>query len=237
MVSMDKLKKIKTDTIQSQVYNKIKNMIIDGKWLPGDKIPSESMLSEMLGVGRVSIRSALQYLSAQGYIETKRGEGSYVKALDLTNYIDFISPMLELSKQNYKDIIEIRKIIEPNLIPLVIKNIQDKDIIKLKSILKKMLKNKDNTNIFSKYDLLFHCEIAKITGNTLIINVLGIIWSVFLKSMKKNVEITPDRKKYSISYHKKILSAIINKDAKLAKKLMRKHLNNTQKNLFINLVD
>lgn len=220
---MEMLEKIKTDTIQSQVYKKIKQLIIDGKWKPGEKIPSESTLSEIFGVGRVSIRSALQYLAAQGYIDTKRGEGSYVKELNLKEHMDFISPILKLTQHDALQIIEFRKIIEPNMMRLVIKNTNESDIKELKEIYDDMVKNKENIDIFAKYDANFHYKLAQMTHNDLIIGMIQIVWDIFLKSMKTNVSIMTN--KYAIYYHKKIISSIEKKDVKLAFKTMKKHLN------------
>lgn len=68
-----------TSKIYLEVVEKLRNMIeIDGL-NPGDKIPSERELSERLSVGRSSVREALRALELLGLIETRRGEGTFIK--------------------------------------------------------------------------------------------------------------------------------------------------------------
>ncbi len=81
------LKAVKKVNIGDQVYDQIKDQIISGSWASGEKIPSENQLMDIFGVSRGTVRQAIQKLSAVGLLETRRGEGSYVRQLGLTNYL------------------------------------------------------------------------------------------------------------------------------------------------------
>ncbi|MGM0843968.1 MAG: FadR/GntR family transcriptional regulator [Bacillota bacterium] len=62
-----------------EIVNSIRDMISSDGMQPGDKIPSERELSERLKAGRSSIREALRALELLGLIETRRGEGTFLK--------------------------------------------------------------------------------------------------------------------------------------------------------------
>ncbi|MGD7021430.1 FadR/GntR family transcriptional regulator [Rossellomorea vietnamensis] len=62
-----------------EIVNRIREMISHDGLQPGDKIPSERELSERLKAGRSSIREALRALELLGLIETRRGEGTFLK--------------------------------------------------------------------------------------------------------------------------------------------------------------
>jgi GntR family transcriptional repressor for pyruvate dehydrogenase complex len=82
------IEKIKRVNIGDQVYEKLQKMIFDGNWKSGDKLPSENVLAESFGVSRMTIRQELQKLVAIGLVETRIGEGSYVKELSFaTSYV------------------------------------------------------------------------------------------------------------------------------------------------------
>lgn len=228
---MEEFEKIKTETIGSQVYEKIKKHIIEGTWKPGEKIPSESVLCSKLGVGRVSIRAALQSLSAQGYLETKRGEGSYVRVLKIEEHIKFLSSIIQITKKDALEVIEFRKIFEPNIMSCVIERCTDEDIKELEKIYETMVNNIDNSEDFAEADTNFHYYIAKITRNNLIESINNIIGDLFKRSMSKNIEIM--NKNYAIDYHKRIIEAIKNKDKLKAKELMLEHLEIAEENITI----
>ena len=67
------LKAVKKVNIGDQVYNQMKDQIMSGVWVPGEKIPSENQLMEVFGVSRGTVRQAIQKLSAVGLLETRRG--------------------------------------------------------------------------------------------------------------------------------------------------------------------
>ena len=67
-----------------EIVDKIRQMIVRDGLLPGDKLPSERELSERLQVGRSSVREALRALELLGLIETRRGEGTFLR--DVRNH-------------------------------------------------------------------------------------------------------------------------------------------------------
>jgi GntR family transcriptional regulator len=67
-----------TELLWEQVYNYLKVRLVQGHFPPGHKLPAESELAKSLNVSRVSLREALQRLELEGYIERKRGVGTFV---------------------------------------------------------------------------------------------------------------------------------------------------------------
>lgn len=71
--------KIKSSSIVEQIIDALTNAIIHGQLKPGDKIPTETELMELFGVGRNSIREAIKMLISYGVLEIRRAEGTFVK--------------------------------------------------------------------------------------------------------------------------------------------------------------
>lgn len=59
--------------------NYIKQQIIMGRIKPGDRIPSENMLSEEFSLSRHTVRKAISVLVSEGYLFTEHGRGTFVK--------------------------------------------------------------------------------------------------------------------------------------------------------------
>src|SRR5690554_2813919 len=72
------LKKIDNKTVVEKIVEQITEAIISKQLKPGDKIPTELELIERFGVGRNSVREAIKMLSAQGVLEIRRGDGTYI---------------------------------------------------------------------------------------------------------------------------------------------------------------
>jgi DNA-binding GntR family transcriptional regulator len=69
---------LQSKSIANQVDEILLEKIRDGIYLPGSRMPSESELSDELGVSRATVRTALAKLAANGFILRKQGDGTYV---------------------------------------------------------------------------------------------------------------------------------------------------------------
>ena len=219
------LGKIDTSQIKNQVYDQCRNMIIQGKWPPGSKIPSENQLCEQLGVSRVSVRSALQSLSAQGFIEIRRGEGSFVNNYNLSEQLNLLMPLFALDKDDIMNVLEYRIIIEPNIMPLIVERITDEDLRKLESIYNEMKKYTEGCSEFAKLDEQFHFLLVDILSNKIVIKVYKVLFEIFNSAWLEIIETLGVQD--GIYYHKLIIDALRERDADAAKALMHEHVQRT----------
>ena len=94
----------------------------------GDKLPPERTIAAKLGVSRPSVREAYCVLEIVGILESKVGSGTYVQS----NNIDQISmsKIRDISTQEESpyEILEVRKLIEPEIVSLAVKNATDKEV-------------------------------------------------------------------------------------------------------------
>ena len=65
------LKPVRRVRLSAQIEEQLKQQLLEGRWKAGERLPSEHELSRIFQVSRVSIRQALQALSAQGLLETR----------------------------------------------------------------------------------------------------------------------------------------------------------------------
>ena len=84
--------KIQRTSLQSEIIRYIQNYIQENGLKPGDRLPSQEKLIEMMGVSRTSLREAMKTLEARNVLEAKNGKGIYVgsqEVNDLLRLIDF----------------------------------------------------------------------------------------------------------------------------------------------------
>lgn len=61
-----------------QISTVILDQILEGKWTPGELLPSEGQLAKEYQVSRATIRRALARLQREGWVSTRKGKGSIV---------------------------------------------------------------------------------------------------------------------------------------------------------------
>jgi GntR family phosphonate transport system transcriptional regulator len=66
--------------IWQAIANALRSDLADGKYAPGDKLPTEAGLAERFGVNRHTVRHGIAALVEEGLIRTRRGSGAFVAA-------------------------------------------------------------------------------------------------------------------------------------------------------------
>ncbi len=76
---MAELQQLSPVTLQEQLYQKIVEMLQNGTYKAGDKLPTELQFCEMYNVSRVTVRKVLGRLVEEQYLTKIRGKGTFVK--------------------------------------------------------------------------------------------------------------------------------------------------------------
>ncbi|MBM7584934.1 DNA-binding FadR family transcriptional regulator [Bacillus pakistanensis] len=87
------------------IVHRIREMISKDGLQSGDKIPSERELSERLNVGRSSVREALRALELLGLIETRRGEGTFLRDFREHHLVELLGAFILEDKQAKQDVL------------------------------------------------------------------------------------------------------------------------------------
>lgn len=219
------LKPVRKERVSRQVFDQLKEQIVKGQWPAGTKLPSEHELSKQLNVSRVSVRSALQMLVALGLLETRHGEGTYVRELSGDLYFNALFPLLALSQTNIFDVLEYRRVMDPGAVVLATERASTEDLLELERIYHQMEEYRGDYKAFAHADLEFHLTIAKATRNPIFIKVNTIIRDILNASMEGIVRALGIRD--GLYYHRQILEALKNRDATKAERLMREHVERT----------
>ncbi|TYS69047.1 FadR family transcriptional regulator [Sutcliffiella horikoshii] len=118
-----------------EIVKKIRAIIVADGLKAGDKIPSERELSDRLNVGRSSVREALRALELLGLIETRRGEGTFIKDFKEHHLVELLGTFILEQDKTKNDLIETKLEIEKSCIQLFMQKASVKDHEKLREML------------------------------------------------------------------------------------------------------
>ena len=219
------LKPVRRDRVRDQVFDQLKDQVLKGTWLPGNKIPSENELAALLGVSRVSIREGLQKLATLGLLDTRHGEGTYVRELSGDIYLNTLFPLLALdNKMNILQVLEYRMVMDTGCVAIAVERATEEDLLEMEALYAIMEASGESGDLgkFAQADLDFHLAISKVTKNPIFIKVNTIIKDVLSVSMEGIVRALG--KHDGLFYHRRIIDAIRKRDKKEAKRLMEEHV-------------
>ncbi|WP_445948308.1 FadR/GntR family transcriptional regulator [Sphingorhabdus sp.] len=149
------------------VAEQITDLIKDGVFPVGARLPGERELAERFGVSRVTIREAEIALQAIGRIEIKTGSGVYVS--DKPPGDDS-----QLPDVSAFELTEARSLFEAEAAALAAQNISDEDIAKLGRFIMEM--GSKDEDVSTQADQQFHIAIAEASGNAAIVHTIKSLW-------------------------------------------------------------
>ncbi|WP_033542523.1 GntR family transcriptional regulator [Planococcus sp. CAU13] len=198
-------------TLKEQAYQQIKKLIIDGNFKPGESL-TERELTELLNMSRTPIRSALEKLEADGFIQNLPNKGPVVSNISyhkLLNIYDLRIAIESYSAKQYSHVAftkEMQKCFKENLNEQ--KNAMDQqDSIK-----------------FSYFDREFHYLILKFYGNEEIIKVFEQIQNQLLLLALEVFKSKQGNLKLFFNEHQTIYNLILEGNGEEAANIVTKHL-------------
>jgi len=174
------LEPIRPKKISEEIVSQIKQLISKGELKPGDRIPSERELAAMLGVSRPSVREAIMVLEAMGFLDSRQGGGTFVKALTAVSIMDPLAKLVEKrDPELLRSLAEVRMGLESWSAYLAGKRATAKDIAELRRLYYVMEKQAAKGGWDSEVDAEFHYAITAASHNSLQMHVLDSIHSLF----------------------------------------------------------
>ena len=212
------------NTVADMVYEKLFKQIIAGRYKPGEKIPPENELREEFKVSRNTLRTALNKLNALGILETRRGDGSYVKQFGMQSYLNTFIPAMMINENSLMDLMQLRKAIEVAAARLAAERADQEDIENLTRYYQISTEAGENMKIYAETTVDFHYQIAVASKNQIFTTMMEMI-KFILTSKMENFLIYSRNDRNSTYYHFMILESIKNHKPEEASYLMDQHMN------------
>ena len=220
---------IKRESTLEVIVQQIKDQIKKGILKPGEKLPSERKLADLLGLSRASVREAIQALAFSGYLEVIQGKGTYVLEMS-TKYDEIVNFFSEFSNYSLDYLMEARIMLEGEFARLAALNASQEEIDLIEKIFKEIESSKD-LNSFVVKDLEFHLTIAKATHNPFMNGLMKIIGEMLYKETRKIIKISKDTRINTIETTRNLVQAIKKRNSEQAKELMIEHIRNVRASL------
>lgn len=226
---MPRFKSLKKPPLSEEVEKQLRASINAGFYKPGDKLPAERELVDQFEVSRVTVRDALKRLQQVGLVSTRRGvnAGAYVLEPSTRPFTLGIDNLIQMKRVNFGHLIEIRLYIEPDVARSAALCRTAEDVRRLKGLL-------DQAEEFAEVlpkkarltNVMFHCEVAKIIGNSLIVYLCESITQVYSAMLIQLTQAKLDKKGVCklISEHRGILETIDQRRSGDAYELTKNHL-------------
>ncbi|MCZ7658180.1 MAG: FadR family transcriptional regulator [Xanthobacteraceae bacterium] len=208
-----------------QIADQLRQLIDDGEYPVGGRLPSERELAEALGVSRPSVREALIALEVEGRIRIVVGSGIYVTERPP-------QPVgAETAAEGPFELLKAREIVEGAIAAEAATLARPEDIAALDDVLARMAGSEGPNSALIGLDREFHIVIAGMLGNAVLTEMVGHLFdqriNPYFAQLAGYFE-SPETWRQAVAEHRAVRDAIAARDGAAARAAMRTHLGNSQ---------
>lgn len=201
------------------IHHELERLILDGKLLSGERLPTEHALAEQFAVSRSVVREAVARLCAEGMVETRQGAGTFVAKRPRVLSFDRMHTEL-------LDVMELRRIVEVAAAGLAAERRTEEDLAAIRASLHAMDKAFMSGESVAAADDAFHETIAAAARNQYLQRVVNFVSAQFSES-RRMVWAPADhpglRERLQGGHHK-LFEAILAQDVESARQYAAAHL-------------
>lgn len=210
-----RVERIRDERLSEKAAHQLLMLIRSGQISVGDKLPTETQLSEQLGISRGILREALIVLEARGFVKRVPRGGTTVLRTQDDNLAEDLA--MQLKKATWMDLLEFRETMECKTVELVIQRASDEEIEELSKLL-------DNTELkASSIDYYFHYRLALLSKNSLFASFIDTYYGLITEIRDRNLQVHR-RNQQMTTEHWRILQALKKRDRAAAKRAVKAHL-------------
>jgi len=224
---------IRKSTAPEMVVQQMLQKIGSGEIASGSRLPSQRELAAIFGVGRSSIREALNALSVMGYLDVQHGRGTFINRDLPVADVSVAKLKSALHAGSLLDLIELRETLECRAAELAAERVEARQMTQLRQALREMEDSAEDYQRFFKADLEFHTLVAEATANGAFSEMLRFLLEKVVDHHEKfkTSLLSPDYRSHSIRTLKQVMASLEREDGRGAAEWMRDHLNAIRREL------
>jgi DNA-binding FadR family transcriptional regulator len=212
---------IDSDRLYRRIARQLSELISNGEFNPGQRLPPERELAQQLVVSRPSVREALIALEVEGWVEIRVGSGVFVKPL---RPLPLASP--EAGEGPF-ELLRARAIVEGETAALAAKQATAEEIAEIRAAVDELQRSHSSGQRSESADRRFHVAVAKGAHNGPLVAVVQLLWDqgrgAIWRQMEKHFS-TSALRAATIRDHRAVLEAIAARQPQKARQAMYQHL-------------
>ena len=217
-------KAVQTSRLYEQIVQQIEDSVRKGTLKEGDQLPAERELAQQFGVSRTAVREAIKALHEKGLVDAFPGRGTFITGGNSNPMRQSLDRFLKNGQPDGSaHLVEIREILEPEIAALAAVRADDQDLATMREAVSVMDGAGSDADAYIEADLDFHLALAEAAGNPFVLSLIDSIIGVLREERMHtfDVEGGPQRGQF---HHKRILDAMVHRDALAAREAMQAHL-------------
>ena len=212
---------MRRDSVSEIIVAMLRKYILDNEMTTGDKLPSETELSNTLHISRASIREGMKSMESMGIIRTIHGKGRYIRDFNYDQMIESMTYNLQVHFKDFQEVVQVRSVLESYFLLEAYKQMTDEDFTELNSLVDQMEEDAKKGVSYSELaqtHTAFHKSLYRHINNRLLDSLI----SMFATFQRLYTIQRQDNEKF-IRDHRNLVDSLRTRDENGIKENLRTH--------------
>jgi GntR family transcriptional repressor for pyruvate dehydrogenase complex len=210
-------------TLSQAVSAAVLERIRSGEFGPGDRLPTEKLLMQEYGVGRNSVREAVQALVTLGLVDVRPGRGATVIGIESDAVMDSETISVLLKEEAVDDLYAFRRLLEIEIAARAAVAATDRDLENIAASIRAFESALEQGRPISTLDDEFHAAVARASHNAIYATVLDAVSGLIANARRLSLNVSWASQRALVE-HQKLYDAIVAHDPETAAAIMSTHL-------------
>jgi GntR family transcriptional repressor for pyruvate dehydrogenase complex len=217
------LSRIERTSVANEVVQRIQQLLATRKIKAGEKLLSERVMAGALGVSRTAVRDALKRLEAYGIIEVRRGKGTFVRQTQCLALCDKVVLGTRLPRRQLLQTLEARAAVDVPICGLAAARATRRDLRAIGEYLEQPEKRQPDVSKRYAPDLGFEALIGEAAHNPYLLRLQTYAHQAYAEVWSR-IGFIPRSADERLADHRRILDALVRRDADAAQRAITEHL-------------
>ncbi|MGH9066108.1 MAG: FadR/GntR family transcriptional regulator [Acidimicrobiales bacterium] len=215
--------------LYEHIVAQIRQLIEDQALKPGDRLPPERDLAQLLGVSRASVREAVKTLEARGHLDVRHGRGVSIRTPEPMG--DALRAELVGREVGLRELFAMREVLEVPAAGWAAVRATPESAAELERMLvqldEQVVKSPPDFSTLRSLDAGLHLQIARVAGNRFLLRTMGVLQDMLNAGMETTLVISGRLERSSYD-HRRVVAAIAAGSPEAARRAMRSHIRGAQ---------
>ena len=215
------------EALYKRIATHVRELIENRELEPGERLPPERELARMLGVSRIPVREAMRTLAAQGLIEIRHGQGTFVAPRGVEAAVQELAGALLHQRHTFEELFAVRRLLEPASAQWAATRAGPAEVERLSRALDEMeaacAAEPPDYETIGEHDAQLHVQVAAATANRVLLRIMQAIQDLHEQQLETSLRFR-GRLDRTLADHRRIVAAIAAGDPVEAGGAMLDHL-------------
>ena len=212
-----------------RVAEQIEQFVAGNELAPGDRLPGERELCDLLGVSRASVREALRSLETRGLVRVRHGKGVFVAAPDEGERA--LQRFSRLREVGLEELFAMREVLEVPAAGWAATEASDEQLASLIATFEQheqAVRTQAGPGQLRVVDARLHLQIAEYANNRFLTMTQDLLQEMLSRSMDTTLSVA-GRPARSVREHAEIVNALVAHDSTRARAAARRHIRSARR--------